>query len=259
MMEQKTIVITGSTRGIGYGLALQFLKRGHQVVINGRNPDSVSEKVREFTGQGYDVKGLAGDVTEEATHAGLINLALENYKKIDIWINNAGIPQAQQYFVDIDSRQIQDLVTVNIAGLMLGTQAAIRFFKRQGYGKIFNMEGFGSKGRMRDKITLYGSTKRAVNYFTEAVSREVKEKSIQIGVLSPGMVRTDFLKQAMSAAGDEEQERNKKVLDILSEDVETVTPFLVEKILKSTRHYDRIEYLTKKRLIPKIVKMMLVK
>lgn len=258
-MEQKTVVITGSTRGIGLGLALEFLKRGHQVVLNGRNAEVVAKKTQELQKQGYDIKGMAGDVILKATHEALIHLALESYKKIDIWINNAGIPQAQQYFDKLDSQEIQDVVSVNVAGLMLGTQAALRFFKKQGYGKIFNMEGFGSKGRMRDKLTLYGSTKRAVNYFTKSVSREIKDDRIQIGILSPGMVRTDFLKEAMSKAGAEEQSVNQKVLDILAEDVETVTPFLVEKILKSTKHYDRIEYLTKRRLIPKLLKMMAVK
>ena len=258
-MDQKTVVITGSTRGIGQGLAVEFLKRGHQVVLNGRNPDVVAKKVQGLKDRGFDVVGVAGDVTQERTHEALIHLAMENYKKIDIWINNAGIPQPQQYFDVLEIKDIQDVVSVNIAGLMLGTQAAIRFFKKQGNGKIFNMEGFGSKGRMRDKLTLYGSTKRAVNYFTKAVSKEVKDENIQIGILSPGMVRTDFLKDAMSKADAEQQPQNKKVMEILAEDVETVTPLLVEGVLKSTKHYDRIEYLTSRRLIPKLIKMMMVK
>ncbi len=259
IMNQKTVVITGSTRGIGLGLALGFLQRGHQVVLNGRQPDVVEKKVQELKKQGHDVIGVAGDVTQVTTHEALIHMALKNYRKIDIWINNAGIPQPQQYFDVLETKDIQDVVSVNIAGLMLGTQAAIRFFKKQGNGKIFNMEGFGSKGRMRDKLVLYGSTKRAVNYFTKAVSREVKNEDIQIGILSPGMVRTDFLKDAMSKADAEQQPQNKKVMELLAEDVETVTPFLVEGMLKSTKHYDRIEYLTKRRLIPKLVKMMMVK
>lgn len=258
-MDRKIIVITGSTRGIGYGLAFEFLKRGHQEILNGRNADLVAKKSMEFRAKGYDVNGLAGDVTQKETHEKLIKLAVKNYKKIDIWINNAGIPQAQQYFDRLDAKEIQNVVSVNVAGLMIGTQTAIRFFKQQGYGKIFNMEGFGSKGRMRDKLTVYGTTKRAVNYFTKSVAREVKDENIQIGILSPGMVRTDFLKDAMSKADVEQQPQNKKVMDILAEDVETVTPLLVEGMLKSTKHYDRIEYLTKRRLIPKLVKLMMVK
>lgn len=255
-MDKKVIVITGSTRGIGCGLAIQFLKRGHRVIVNGRNRIVVDKKVTKLADRGYDVRGVAGDIVRETTFQDLIDEAMTKYGKIDIWINNAGIPQPQKYFDELGKNEIHDLVSVNLTGLMMGTRAAIHFFKKQGYGKIFNMEGFGSDGRMMDKLTLYGTTKRAVNYFTKSVSNEVKERSIQIGILSPGMVRTDFLKNAMSQASADEQDRNKKVVDILAEDVEPVAAFLVERILASTKQYDRIEYLTKRRLIPKLIRLM---
>ncbi len=255
-MDKKTIVITGSTRGIGCGLAKQFLKRGHQVILNGRNRDIVDKKVMKLADRGFDVQGVAGDIVRESTYQDLIDLAMSKYRKIDIWINNAGIPQPQKYFDELGRTEIQELVSVNLVGLMLGTKAAINFFKKQGYGKIFNMEGFGSNGRMRDKLTVYGTTKRAVNYFTKSVSKEVKEETIQIGVLSPGMVKTNFLKSAMSHASAEEQARNKKAMDIIAEDVEPVTEFLVDRMLVSTKQYDRIEYLTKRRLIPKLIRLM---
>jgi short-subunit dehydrogenase len=142
---------------------------------------------------------------------------------------------------------------------MLGTWSAIHFFKDQGYGKVFNMEGFGSDGRMMDKLSLYGTSKRAVQYFSKAVSREVKEEKIQVGILSPGMVRTDFLNQAMTGVNETEKERNRKVFDILAEDVNVVADFLVSKMLVSTKKYDRIEFLTKRRLLPKLLKLMFLK
>jgi short-subunit dehydrogenase len=258
-MKNKTVVITGSTRGIGYGLALEFLKAGHQVVLNGRNKQKLSQVIEDFSQQGYDVSGVGGDVTAEETFSRLIEHAASRYGKIDIWINNAGIPQSQRYFHELDSSEITQLVSVNITGLMIGTRAAIRFFREQGHGKVFNMEGFGSDGRMMDKLTLYGTSKRAVHYFSKSVSREVKEESIQVGILSPGMVRTDFLTGASSTSDIAEQERNKRVFDILAEDVEVVTPFLTKRILKSQKKYDRIEFLTMRRLAPKLVKLMFVK
>jgi short-subunit dehydrogenase len=121
------------------------------------------------------------------------------------------------------------------------------------------MEGFGSDGRIMDKLSLYGTTKRAVNYFTKAISREVKEPNIQVGILSPGMVRTDFLTNSSSDADPAEQERNRKVFDILAEDVEVVTEFLCGRILRSTKKYDRIEFLTMRRLAPKLIRLMFVK
>jgi len=142
---------------------------------------------------------------------------------------------------------------------MLGTRRAIEYFMNQGYGKVFNMEGFGSDGRMMDKLSLYGTSKRAVNYFTKSVSKEIKDEKIQVGILSPGMVRTDFLTASSSEVSVGEQLRNNKVFDILAEDVEVVTPFLTSKMLVSHKKYDRIEFLTKRRLIPKLFKLMFLK
>ncbi len=167
--------------------------------------------------------------------------------------------QKQNFFHLLESSEIERLVSVNITSLMLGTRIAIGFFMHQGYGKVFNMEGFGSDGRMMDKLSLYGTSKRAVNYFTKSVSKEIKDEKIQVGILSPGMVRTDFLTGAMATGSDAEQERNKKVFDILAEDVDVVTEFLTSKILVSEKKYDRIEFLTKRRLIPKLFKLMFLK
>jgi short-subunit dehydrogenase len=139
---------------------------------------------------------------------------------------------------------------------MLGTQSAIKFMTRQGFGKIFNMEGFGSDGRMMNKLTLYGTTKRAVNYFTKSVSKEIDGVGVQIGILSPGMVRTDFLNSATDTRSPKETKQFKKVYDILAEDVDVVTGFLAPRILKSKKNYDRIEFLTKGKLMLKIGKMM---
>lgn len=257
-MDKKTVVITGSTRGIGKSLALQFLKRNHQVIINGRKREAVDDYALELKNKGFEVLGVAGDVTREITHQSIIDEALKKYTKIDIWINNAGIPQSQKYFHELTSEEIQNVSLVNIVGTMMGTKAAINYFKQQGFGKVFNMEGFGSDGRMLEKLSLYGTSKRAVNYFTKSISKEV-EKDIHIGVLSPGMVRTDFLINSMKTGSTEEQARNKKVFDILAEDVDVVTDFLVKKILVSEKHYDRIDYLTKRRLLPKLIKLLFVK
>jgi short-subunit dehydrogenase len=258
-MEIKTVVITGSTRGIGHGLAKEFLKRGHQVILNGRTESAVKMAIENLLNLEGEVIGLAGDVTEKETFKKLIDRGISKFGKIDIWINNAGIPQTQNFFHLLENSEIERLVSVNITSLMLGTRTAIEFFINQGYGKVFNMEGFGSDGRMMDKLSLYGTSKRAVNYFSKSVSKEIKDEKIQVGILSPGMVRTDFLIGAMSTGSAEEQNRNKKVFDILAEDVEVVTEFLTSKMLVSHKKYDRIEFLTKRRLIPKILKLMFIK
>ena len=258
-MERKTILITGSSRGIGYGMASEFLKRGHQVIVNGRNEDVLTDALEKLKPIGSGVAGHAGDIREEKTFQELIDLAIKSFGRIDIWINNAGVPQAHRYFHELSSAEIEELVSVNITSLMLGSRSALRFFMDQGFGKIFNMEGFGSDGRMMDKLTLYGTSKRAVQYFSRSLSREVKEKNIQVGILSPGMVRTDFLNQASTEASVAERERIRRVFDILAEEVDVVAAFLVPRILASKKKYDRIEYLSFPRMFPKLIKLMFLK
>lgn len=255
-MEKKTIVITGSTRGIGYGLATEFLKLGHQVVINGRSIERVAKAVAELKNIYSDVAGVTGNVNDPETHVKLTEKAVNAFGKIDIWINNAGISQPHRWFRDIDDEDIKNILEVNVYGMMLGTKTATDFMIKQGFGKIFNMEGFGSDGRMMDKLTLYGTTKRAVNYFTKSVSKEMKGSPVQIGILSPGMVRTDFLTDTKNKRTSEEAKQFKKVYDILAENRDVVTKFLAPRVLKSTKNYDRINFLTKGKLFKKLIRMM---
>lgn len=118
-MNKKTVVITGSTRGIGYGLALQFLKKGHQVIINGRNPEIVETNIIELQNKGYDVIGVAGDITNTDTSQRIIENAFSTYNKIDIWINNAGIPQSHNIFHELEDNEIKNVISVNVISLML--------------------------------------------------------------------------------------------------------------------------------------------
>ena len=258
-MERKTVLITGSSRGIGYGLAGEFLKRGHQVIVNGRNKDTLNDALHSLKHSGSDVVACAGDIREEKTFQKLIDLAIKSFGRIDIWINNAGVPQAHRYFYELSSEEVEALISINVTAMMLGSRTALRFFMDQGFGKIFNMEGFGSDGRMMNKLTLYGTSKRAVQYFSKSLSGEVKDKNIQVGILSPGMVRTDFLNHASVEANDTERERNQRVFDILAEEVDVVAPFLVSRMLASKKKYDRIEYLTFPRMLPKVIRLMFLK
>lgn len=255
-MKQKTIVITGSTRGIGFGLAKEFLTLGYKIVINGRTAEKLTKAIAELQNINPDVIGVAGSVSLNETHESIVEKAMSEFGKIDIWINNAGIPQAHKMFIDIDDAELNKIIDTNIYGLMLGTRIAAKHMIQQGFGKIFNMEGFGSDGRIMRKLSIYGTTKRAVNYYTKSVANEIKDYPVQIGILSPGMVRTDFLNNSKEFMSSDEAKKFEKVYNALAEDVEPVTKYLVHRILKSSRNYDRIEYLTKTKLIFKLMKMM---
>lgn len=252
----KTIIITGSTRGIGLGLAKEFLSRGHRVVINGRTKEKVDEVVENLSLMGGEIHGCAGSAAEAETHQKLLDLAVKSYGSVDIYINNAGIPNPHKPFIEIEDKDISGLIDLNIYGLMVGSRIAANHMLKQGSGRIFNMEGFGSDGRMRDNLTLYGTSKRAVSYFSRSFAKELKNSPVQIGVIGPGMVRTDLIAQSMKFGSPAEKKQFDKVYRILAEDVEVVTPFLVEGILKSKKNFDSINYLSGTRLMFKIIRLM---
>ena len=254
--ERKIIVITGSTRGIGLGLAREFLVRGHAVIINGRSDEKVAKILNELKKINPEVTGVAGDVSNEGTHLNLAAKSVSEFGKIDIWINNAGIPQPYKLFSEIENKEMCDLIDTNISGLIMGTRTAANQMLKQGFGKIFNMEGFGSNGRTMNKLTLYGTSKRAVNYFTRSAAKELKNSPVQIGYIRPGMVRTDFIDSSMTYGTAEEKRRFNKVYYILAEDVDVVSPFLVKKILRSYRDYDSIKFLSGAKMFVKMFKLV---
>lgn len=239
----KHIVITGSTRGIGFGLALEFLRAGCKVTINGRSQESVDHALwRLKESSSGDVQGFAATTENQEELEMLWTHAEKQFGKIDIWINNAGIDQARTYFWEMDKEEYEQVIQTNLLGAMNGSHVAFNHMLKQGYGQIFNMEGFGSNGMMREKMTIYGTSKSAISYFTRSLAIEAKHTNVKVGTLSPGMVATDFLRNSLD-------ESNRKIFNILGDKVEPVTQFLAKEILKNEKNNAKIQWLTNPKVI----------
>jgi NAD(P)-dependent dehydrogenase (short-subunit alcohol dehydrogenase family) len=242
----KTILITGSSRGIGYGLAENFLRLGQKVVLSSRSPDSLEIAVNKLSAS-YPADQIAGttcDVREIDHLYQLWDFGRERFGQIDIWINNAGIGQSQTDFWDLESYLVQDLIDTNITGAMYGAIVALQGFREQGWGAFYNMEGLGSDGRQVEGLTLYGTSKRALNYLTNSLVNEVKGSDIIVGAISPGMVLTDFILSRYEGKSPEEWASARRIFNILADKVETVTPYLAEQVLQNTKNGTRIRWLT---------------
>lgn len=242
----KTILITGSSRGIGYGLAENFCRLGHRVVLNGRSEATLAAAQETLT-KTYpqaQVLGKLGDMGEYAQVVDLWNYAKSQLGEVDIWINNAGIGQPQSPFWKLEPDLIQDLIQVNTIGAMYGAQIALAGFLEQGRGAFYNMEGLGSDGRRVNGLTLYGTSKRALNYLTDSLAEEVKGTDIIVGAISPGMVLTDFILKRYEGLPAEEWESARRIFNILADHVDTVTPYLAEEVLQNKKNGARIRWLT---------------
>lgn len=239
------IVITGSTKGIGFGMAREFLKRGHDVMISSRGEQAVDKAVSDLRAQfpGRRIAGQPCDVADYEAVERLWQASVEALDSVDIWVNNAGRDGLKMPFFALPRDDYVQTVQTNVIGLLNCNRVVIPGMYQQGGGAIFNMEGFGSNGQTRPTASVYGMTKYGLRYFTKAVSQELADTPVRMGYLSPGIVITDMLVPPPERRG-ERWEQSKKILNILADTVETVTPFLVEGMLKSTKNGDAIRWLT---------------
>ncbi|XP_072955863.1 chlorophyll(ide) b reductase NOL, chloroplastic isoform X1 [Typha angustifolia] len=228
MVPPYNVLITGSTKGIGYALAKEFLKAGDNVVICSRSAervDSAVKSLRKEFGEQH-VWGTTCDVREGKDVKALVNFARDKLKYIDIWINNAG-SNAYSYkpLVESSDEDLMEVVTTNTLGLMICCREAINMMLNQPRGgHVFNIDGAGSDGRPTPRFAAYGATKRSVVHLTKSLQAELQMnelKNVMVHNLSPGMVTTDLL---MSGANTKQA---KFFINILAEPPDVVAEYLV--------------------------------
>jgi len=239
------VVITGGTRGIGRGLAGEFLRRGHQVVVCGREPGAVAEAVESLSALGPGaVAGMAVEVSDPVAMAELWNLATRRFGRVDIWVNNAGMTHRKLPLAEVPAAEVAAVVSANLTGLVYGCQVALRGMLGQGGGRIFNMEGFGSDGLTQDGMAVYGATKRAVRYLTASLVKEYRGTPVIIGSVSPGIVVTEFLTRDLYGHDPGALDRRRRFLNLLADRVETVAPALVDGMLRANKTGASVRWMT---------------
>jgi short-subunit dehydrogenase len=252
--DMKTVVITGSTRGIGFGLADSFLAQGCKVMLSGREQASLSAAVQSLRLKHGDgkVHGVICNVQDPQQIRELWKASIDRFERVDIWINNAGISGPYIEIKEIAQEEVKAVLTTNMLGVIYGSQIAVNGMFEQGFGAIYNMEGMGSDGRMHARLVIYGMTKYGTAYFTKGLVEETKGGPVIIGSLRPGMVATEFVEKQY-VDRPEEWERAKRIFNILADRVETVTPWLAEKILENERHGAVISWSSRWKLLSRFL------
>ena len=242
----KTIVVTGSTRGIGYGLADSFLASGCNVVISGRSSASVEAARSNLSDRhpGCAILGVLCDTRDPDQVQSLWDQAFQRFNRVDIWVNNAGIASPVNPAWEVCREDIGAVIDTNLKGVYYGTSVAVRGMLTQGFGAVYNLEGLGSeKGRIIPGMSLYGLTKAGLRYFNDSLFKELEGKPVIAGALQPGMVVTDLI-GAQNSGSPEDFEKVKWITNIIGNRVEDVTPWLVEKMLANTRNGTRFRYMS---------------
>jgi len=244
----KTVVITGSARGLGFNMARFFREYNYNVVISDLKEDNLikaKEELEKTSSEGkisYKICNVSKiDELEE-----LMKFAIAEFKQVDIWINNAGVNQPQKAIWELTENEINTIIDVDLKGTIYGSKIAMEYMSKNHSGAIYNIEGYGSNDAHMLGLNMYGTSKRAVTYFTESLAKESEEKNtgIIVGKLSPGIMITEFTTHSLGTESIKLSEKTKKVYNILGDTPETVGKFLVDRMVTNTKNNVKINWLT---------------
>ena len=187
----KTVLITGASRGIGAATAREFAKNGYNVIINYLNSEnSAISLLKEL--ETYNVKCIAlkADVSSEEQVTLMFNSANKHFESIDILVNNAAISE-QKLFTNISLNEWKKLFSVNVDGTFNCYKAILPQMIQRHEGKIINLSSiWGITGASCE--VHYSTTKAAIIGFTKALAKEVGPSNIQVNCVAPGVINTDM-------------------------------------------------------------------
>ena len=242
----KNIVITGSTKGIGFAMANEFLHAGCQVTLSGRRANLDQEIVDLL----HDMKDryiyVPCDVRRKDDLQRLWDLSVEKWGEIDIWINNAGVNTPHAFALETEDNYTRDVIDTNLTGMIYGCQVASNGMLSQGKGAVYSMEGLGSNRMIQPKTILYGTTKSALTYFMRGLAMELKGPGVNAGRLSPVLMLTDFITKTPDGqeATIQHDPRFRNIFNILADHPETVAKFFIPRMLANTKNDAHIVWLT---------------
>lgn len=248
-----SVVITGSARGFGFELAKKFKLLGYDVCLSDINEENLKkayELINEINREKCKVIMKKCDVTSHKQLEELFDFAKINFNTVDIWINNAGVNQPNKPIWELDTTTINKLIDIDLKGTILCSKLIMPIMIKQKSGQIYNVEGHGSNDAKIIGLSLYGTSKRAITYFTEALAFEAEKlnTNVLVGKITPGIMITNFINTAL---GDGEKitldEKTKKVYNILGDYPSTIAHFMVDKIIDNQKNNVKFTWLTNRK------------
>ncbi len=192
----KVAVVTGGSRGIGAAIVKRLAADGASVAFTyTKGADAAALVVKEIESAGGKAISIQADAADAAAVKAAVEKAVTTFGRLDILVNNAGtaIPNA---FVDATLEELDRVIDINIRGVFVATQAALKHIKDG--GRIINIGSCVGERMMTPGLAAYSATKGAVKMFTQGLSREVGNRGITVNNVQPGPIDTDL----NPAAGD---------------------------------------------------------
>ena len=212
--ENKVIIVTGGTGGIGSAVAEALAQEGARVIIVGRSKKKIETALKFFQGKNIRIFSEECDVSREGDVRRLVRRVIASFRKIDILVNCAGVQSPIGPFIGNSFSDWEKNIRVNLLGTVLMCKAVIPYMIKRKSGSVVNFAG-GGAASARPNFSAYATAKAAVVRFTEVLADEVKKCGIRMNAIAPGAVNTAMTHEVLKAgrkAGEKELADVKKRL-----------------------------------------------
>ncbi|KAB2340374.1 SDR family NAD(P)-dependent oxidoreductase [Actinomadura rudentiformis] len=200
-LQGQVAVITGGTRGIGFGIARAFAAEGAKVVMGGRSEDKGKQALDELdAGDGAAFQRCDVRVREQVED--LVDFAARTYGRLDIMVNNAGGSDGFALVHELGDEAWDNALALNLNATFWGTRRALRHMVAASHGRIINISSVEGKQATKAAVSHYITNKHAINGFTKAVAFEYGPMGITSNAICPGAVETDLMKDAGPVAAE---------------------------------------------------------
>ncbi len=185
-LQNKVVVITGASKGLGKALAQDFASRKSKLVLAARSKTELEEVCKEL-----GALPVLTDVAQEEDVVNLAAKAVKKFGKIDIWINNAGVRIKRTPIEEVDIKKFHEMVEINLFGTFYGSREALKQMRKQKAGTIVNiLSTSASEGK--PTASAYGASKMAAIGFTKFLRNEARDAGIKVISIFPGGLKTNF-------------------------------------------------------------------
>ena len=197
-LENRVAIVTGGGMGIGKGIVKELASCGAKVVIADINFDMARQTAQEIVSSGGEAVALHTDVTDRESTIAMAQYTVDTYGHIDILVNNAGADIKGSVW-EFDEKDWDFLMTLNLEGVFLSTQAVVKHMITRRSGRIINMSSMA--GKSGEPFTApYCTTKFGVIGFTQSIALELGDHNITVNAVCPGAVETDLFKRGVTGS-----------------------------------------------------------
>ncbi|GAB4394055.1 MAG: SDR family oxidoreductase [Kiloniellaceae bacterium] len=205
-LQGKVAVVTGAGSGFGAGIARYFAAEGGRVVLADINGEAAEAVAAEIDQAGGAAIGLKADVTDKAEVATMMRAALDTYGRLDVLVNNAGVSHKNKPITEVSEAEFDLIYAVNVKAIYLAALEAIPLLRAQGGGCIINTSSTAAL-RPRPGLTVYNSSKGAVNVMTKSLAVELAPDNIRVNAICPVIGETALMETFMGVPDTPENRR----------------------------------------------------